>query len=47
MKKVQFVMSGVMMVLAITMTSCVSCWKEQTLLSVDITTEQRQLTGFE
>lgn len=47
MKKVQFVMSGVMMVLAITMTSCVSCWNEQTLLSVDITTEQRQLTGFE
>lgn len=47
MKKVQFVAGGVMMVLAITMTSCVSCWKEQTLLSVDFTTEQRQLKGFE
>lgn len=48
MRKVQFVVSGVMMmVLAITITSCVSCWREQTLLGGNYTTEQRQLKGFE
>lgn len=47
MRKRRFVLVGVMIVVAVTATSCVRLWKKQTVFSENTITEARQLEGFE
>ena len=47
MKTRQFVMSGLLLLVAVTMTSCVDIWRSQSLFGNKLVTEWRGLSGFE